>query len=398
MGYTPVTPFRRAMDAAHLTADRAAAEAPPPGGVNKWEALRELAAARTRFGLSDRDMGVLQALVSFHPQGLLGGNSAQMVVHPSNEALCARLNGMPGSTLRRHLAHLVAAGVIARRDSPNGKRYARIEEGEKVAFGFDLAPLATRFAEFCAEAEAIRAETQALHRLRETVSLMRRDLAGLSAYGAEIRPDMTIWDTFQALAATATRLLRRKLEAGDLAILHDDLSTALIRARGILEPSAEESSINHAENEQHSQNSNTNSHDLELRIEHAKAAGAEPLSDADPAEMPPDDTKLPRMPLGLVLTACPEIQTYADGPIRHWHEFVRAADVVRPMMGISPSAWDDARQAMGPEEAAVVVAAMLQRFDSIQSPGGYLRALTNRALDGAFSSGPMIMALMRRAA
>lgn len=68
------------------------------------------------------------------------------------------------------------------------------------------------------------------------------------------------------------------------------------------------------------------------------------------------------------------------------------------MMGISPSAWDEARLVMGPEQAAIVLAAMLERFDEIRSPGGYLRTLVAKAEQNQFSSGPMIMALMRKAA
>ena len=68
------------------------------------------------------------------------------------------------------------------------------------------------------------------------------------------------------------------------------------------------------------------------------------------------------------------------------------------MMGISSSAWDDALRVLGPEEAAIVVAAMLQRFAEIKSPGGYLRRLTSKAREGAFSCGPMVMALVRHAA
>jgi replication initiation protein RepC len=53
---------------------------------------------------------------------------------------------------------------------------------------------------------------------------------------------------------------------------------------------------------------------------------------------------------------------------------------------------------MGPEEAAVVVVAMLDRFAEIRSPGGYLRSLSAKAKLGEFSCGPMIMALMRKEA
>ncbi|MCB1407936.1 MAG: replication initiation protein RepC [Rhodobacteraceae bacterium] len=404
MGYNPVTPFRRMIDAALLERS-VTAETPTPSGVNKWEALRELSVARLAYGLSDRDMTVLQALISFFPETMLEGED--LIVHPSNETICARLNGMPCSTMRRHLANLVQAGVITRRDSPNGKRYARKSREGRVVFGFDLAPLARQFAAFCDHAEAVRAARDRHKRLRETVSLMRRDLAGLAAYGLEARPDLALWPGLIDEAARIARLLRRKLELDDLQTLETELSEALRLARNLLEGRPANAaktgnmSSSDAEIEQHHQNSNKNLHVLELRVETAKAALSgddltEP-SDED-AESPPDlgNEKLPRMPLPLVLGVCREIETYADGPIRHWHELVQAADRVRPMMGISPSAWDEARHYMGPEEAAVTVAAMLERFTEIRSPGGYLRALCAKAADGSFSTGPMIMALMRR--
>ncbi|MDA5095609.1 plasmid replication protein RepC [Aliiroseovarius sp. KMU-50] len=404
MNYTPVTPFRRMVEAAHLQHQVHAGAELPPNGVNKWEALRELSAGRTAFGLSDRDMTVLQALVSFHQATILGGNDSDLVVHPSNRSICERLNGMPCSTMRRHLAHLVAAGVIIRRDSPNGKRYARRYGDDKVAFGFDLTPLATRFQEFCGAAEAIRAAEGRLKRLREMVSLMRRDLAGLAEYGAETRPDLPFWDACSDLARLTARALRRKLSIEDLGALEADLKAALDDARTALDPSVtEDMSTNDVTSEQHIQNSNKDSYDSELHLEKAKAAAGDltKLTEAcdevgDENEEPEDKHKLPNVPLGLVLASCPEIQTYSDGAIRHWHELVRAADVVRPMMGISPSAWDEARREMGPEEAAVVVAAMLERFADIRSPGGYLRNLSSKAALGAFSCGPMVMALMRK--
>ena len=99
MDYTPVTPFRRTIDAAILKHQAAAQEDLPPTGVNKWEVLRELAAARVAFGLSDRDLTVLQALVSFHQATILGGNDSELIVHPSNKAICERLNGMPLSLI-----------------------------------------------------------------------------------------------------------------------------------------------------------------------------------------------------------------------------------------------------------------------------------------------------------
>ncbi len=366
----------------------------PPQGVNKWEVLRELGVARSHLGVTDRELVVLQALLSFHPGTILGGNSADLVVHPSNASICERLNGMACSTMRRHLAGLVRAGLITRRDSPNGKRYARRYGDEKEAFGFDLSPLPRRFAEICAAAEAIRAEEQAYKRLRQTVSLMRRDLAGLVAYGAECAPH-PLWARLTGCVAAVARDLRRKLSLPDLVELETVLLEGLTEARGIIEPNTKDMSTNDAHSQHHYQNSNTDPHDLEPCFE---KAGVEVGPNPEMSEPVQTDGNLPTLPLGLVKAACPEVQTYSPDKIRHWHDLVRAAHIVRPMMGISPSAWEDAQQAMGPENAAVVLAAMLERIEEIQSPGGYLRALTRKADAGMFSCGPMIMALMRKEA
>ncbi|WP_163851647.1 plasmid replication protein RepC [Pseudooceanicola aestuarii] len=411
MGYDPVTPFRRPVDAAHLTGQQLRQKAVPPQGVNKWESLRVLSRARRRLGVSDRDLTVLQALLSFHPDTILGATTESLIVYPSNRAICERLNGMPCSTMRRHLSHLVAAGLLLRRDSPNGKRYARSRGAEKVAYGFDLTPLAVRHVAFCQLAEEVRAEQEAFRDLREAVSLMRRDLAGLAEYGISQQPHQERWARFTDLAALTARGLRRKLTMADLNAIHAELSTALEEARDLLEtPQLTEMSTNDAEIEQHHQSSDKDLYDLEPATEEASdpdvrspsVVSSFPLTGHEnlpkTVSDPPPVEALPNIPLSLVKAACPEILSYADAPLRHWHHLVRAADQVSPMMGISPSAWQEAKVRMGPEQASAVVAAMLQRLGEIRSPGGYLRSLSARAAAGRFSCGPMIMALVRREA
>ena len=97
----------------------------------------------------------------------------------------------------------------------------------------------------------------------------------------------------------------------------------------------------------------------------------------------------------MILDACPDIVGYAKGGISSWRDFMTAADLVRRILGISPSAWEEAQLAMGREAAAVVAAAMLQKAGTINSAGGYLRNLTEKARGGQFSLGPMLMALIR---
>jgi replication initiation protein RepC len=96
----------------------------------------------------------------------------------------------------------------------------------------------------------------------------------------------------------------------------------------------------------------------------------------------------------MVLEACPDIVDYAKGGISKWRDFLAVAGVVRAMLGVSPSAWEEAQAAMGEIPAAIVVAGILQRGAAIMSPGGYLRELTRKATVGEFTLGPMLMALI----
>jgi replication initiation protein RepC len=399
MEYTPISPFMRPISHAHLRVVERPEVSVPGKPINKWELLRELSKAQAAFGVTERDLTVMQGLLSFFPDDALGGN-AEMVVFPSNKAICERLNGMPCSTMRRHLARLVEAGLLMRRDSPNGKRYVRKHGEERVAFGFDLSPLYCRTEEITRAAEAVREAEDRVRRLREVVSLMRRDLAALAEFGEEIQPGLGLWDQFRDKAVLTARALRRKLTLEELSAYRTDLEALLDRARNVIDgPETEEMNTNDASFERHHHNSNKESIDLEPALEKGGASAAAPdvETDAPGADVEEADTRrVPKIPLHLVIAGCPSLKTFYQGDIRHWHQLFDAACHVRPAMGISASAWEEAQQFMGPEQASIVVVAMLERFADIRSPGGYLRALTSKAAAGEFSCGPMVMALMSR--
>ncbi|MBT9248105.1 replication initiation protein RepC (plasmid) [Gemmobacter fulvus] len=399
MEYTPISPFMRPISHAHLRVVERPEVSVPGKPINKWELLRELSKAQAAFGVTERDLTVMQGLLSFFPDDALGGN-AEMVVFPSNKAICERLNGMPCSTMRRHIARLVDAGLLMRRDSPNGKRYVRKHGEERVAFGFDLSPLYCRSEEVARAAEAVREAEDRVRRLREVVSLMRRDLAALAEFGEEIQPGLGLWDQFRDKAVLTARALRRKLTLEELSAYRTDLEALLDRARNVIDgPETEEMNTNGANTERHHHNSNEESIDLEPALEKGGAAAGAPdaKADAPGADVEEADTRrVPKIPLHLVIAGCPSLKTFYQGDIRHWHQLFDAACHVRPAMGISASAWEEAQRFMGPEQASIVVVAMLERFADIRSPGGYLRALTSKAAAGEFSCGPMVMALMSR--
>jgi replication initiation protein RepC len=83
------------------------------------------------------------------------------------------------------------------------------------------------------------------------------------------------------------------------------------------------------------------------------------------------------------------------GAVTSWRDMMAASMVVRTMLGISDSAYEEACGIMGPENTATVIACVLERAGSINSAGGYLRDLTRRAQRGEFAVGPMLMALAK---
>ena len=222
----------------------------------------------------------------------------------------------------------------------------------------------------------------------------------LAEFGEEIQPGLGLWDQFRDKAVLTARALRRKLTLEELSAYRTDLEALLDRARNVIDgPETEEMNTNDASFERHHHNSNKESIDLEPALEKGGAAADAPdvETDALVADVEEADTRrVPKIPLHLVIAGCPSLKTFYQGDIRHWHQLFDAACHVRPAMGISASAWEEAQRFMGPEQASIVVVAMLERFADIRSPGGYLRALTSKAAAGEFSCGPMVMALMSR--
>jgi replication initiation protein RepC len=392
------TPFgRRTLTLAHVASQAIAKARPAEKAAHKWQVYQWICAAKTPIGVTERALAVLNALLTFHPETALTG--ADLIVFPSNEQLTKRAHGMPASTLRKHLAVLVDAGLIIRRDSPNGKRYARKGRSGTIelAFGFDLSPLVARAEEFERLAGEVEAGERALKLVRERITICRRDIAKMIATGIEEAVPMqrggegaADWAEVYALYRTIVGRIPRtatlaQLEpiAEELGLLADEVLIALeMHAKSKIQ------SGNESTNERHKQNSKPEPFiDFEPSLQEGKGSNVEPLT--QPAKKPDGS-----FPLGMVLEACPDIVDYAKGGISNWRDFLATAAVIRPMLGISPSAWDEASGALGERQAGVVVAAILQKGARISSAGGYLRSLTRKTEVGQFSVGPMLMALI----
>lgn len=269
-GYV-TTPFgRRPMTLGMLASQMTACEIDPAKSVDKWKIYRALCEAKPLLGITDRALAVLNALLSFHPKNELSEENG-LVVFPSNAQLSLRSHGMAEQTIRRHLAALVDAGLLIRKDSPNGKRYARRgREGEvSEAFGFSLAPLVSRSEEIEHLATAVVAERLHVQHLRERISLCRRDIAKLieTALAEQINGDWQgIHTGFRSLIDELPRFptaaaLENLLD--ELVILRDDIVNRLE-----MQLKTQKQSANPYQNERHIQNSNPESYsDLEPSFE-----------------------------------------------------------------------------------------------------------------------------------
>ncbi len=388
--------------------------------ADKWQILRDITDCRKMLELSDRSLAVLSALLSFHKDDVLCGHD-NLIVFPSNNKLRSRAYGMSEPTLRRHLASLVKAGLLIRRDSPNGKRYARRDHDGAImrAFGFDLKPLLVRAADFHQMAEATRQEARLIQTLKEDITILRRNISKSLSYGTMTSPSDQ-WSPLLERLATLQQRTDRRLCLATLKKLHASLYTLAQDVDKLLNELIFSKEVNgsHAQNERHKEDSNKDKYfdSEEGTIPNPTQSKTEIHTDqkiATQSTKPQKSSAIQTLPktalqeksvltkqshgnhfdLQTILEACPKITHCSRFRIRSWTDLIETADHVSQMLSISSSAWHEAKVRLGLVTASVTVAALLERCDSIRSPGGYLRSLV--AKDG-FSPRFMIEALLSK--
>ena len=387
------TPFgRRPMTLALVRRQVGLADIKQGKTADKWKVFRDVSAAMELLGIQSNSLAVLDALLSFLPENELRHDS-QLVVFPSNVQLSLRAHAMAGATLRRHIAILVEAGLIVRRDSANGKRYARKGSDGQIerAFGFDLSPLLARSEELAMLAQQVLANRATFRKAKENLTICRRDIRKLLTTAIEEGSEGD-WQTVEDIYVTLVGRIPRAPTLADV--------TAILEEMEMLR----EEIVNQMETRLNSENHSSNAAHIEQHIQNSKT---ETIYESEPGSRKEQGATLSKMrlarsepvkafPLGMVLKACPMVADYGPGgSVGSWRDLMSAAVVVRSTLGVSASAYQEACEVMGPENAAVAVACILERANFIKSAGGYLRDLTMRTERGEFSLRPMIMALLR---
>ena len=324
---------------------------------------------------------VLKELVGCWGEQELDG---RLMVWPSNEYLIAR-TGLSERAVRLALRGLTELEVIAPRDSANGKRFAiKNKTGEVIdAFGFDLAPLFQRSAEFVATNDAKLRESERRGRVFDALTIARRAtqeaLLSLSAHF----PHVSTQDASEALEALIARTPRR----GSLAPIDD-----LLAEFQILRESVEKlysDTANAGTKCRHIETDNGSPTEVCNNGLHREAEAVR-------------QTEQP-VTIGLLLETCPAFADY-DVKIRTVDDLVVAGRFLRGLIGAHESAWLEAAASVGPVRAAAAVLYVLQVHTDdanagtqrIRNPGGYFRALVRMIADRRFNLDIELHALRRR--
>ncbi|PZR92075.1 MAG: hypothetical protein DI537_14715 [Stutzerimonas stutzeri] len=370
------------MRGAQLTGWRALpALAPVTGEPEVYDKETLFEAARTCglvLDLPSSCRQILDQLCGFYRGMMIEG---RMMVWPSNETLSER-TGIPDRTIRAAVRRLLDLGVIAARDSANGKRYAqRDSKGQIVrAYGFDLTPLLLRLHEYRARLLAIREAQRERERLYDLLTIERRSAQeAVRALCGEF-PEHDSAELMSAVMELVRRTPRRGSASDPSEITRE---WASLKDQALAEYYAAKggNSCRHIEH-----NKNAPDQSCNKKLSGKAGATAEPpsLSGGDLQAMCPDAMEL-------------------IGRVRSDVELISAVARMRGAFGVSKSGWDDAVTAIGPILAAATLVYVVQLqikpspgSDPIRNAGGYFRAVVRLIADGKFHLSSEIERMARR--
>lgn len=330
-----------------------------------YAVLNDLRHCQTAYGLKARHLTTLSVMIGF-----LKGQG-HMMVFASNRTLQERLNNVSLRSLQRSLADLVASGMIDRRSSPNGKRFALRYRGSRdaLAFGFDLSPLLRRAAEIAHLAEGHRAEVAEAAvlklRLRQALTSLETALPH-----HECLPDLRC-------------ALRRKLTPSQIELLISEVECILPEAGANSAAEVQILESTSTATEMACSDSQFGMHHHKSDKEHKDLMGKEEQED-------PNDTADGPLPcqdelMNLVMSACPEVTSYQAEPARCWTDLRDQAPRLASWIGVSTPLLERLYKRFGEDRAAVAVFCLLQASPSLRSPGAYLSSLVQGTRSGSFS-------------
>ncbi len=290
--------------------------------------------------------------------------------------------------MKRHLRKLGQLGLVAFKDSANGKRFGRRNaEGQIVeAYGFDLTPLAARAGELAALHSEIQAERAATQQLRQKLTQTRRSIRAklVEAFKQHLEgPWKQLEDEFSALLdkLPCTNKGQGTLQAllESFALLQERIETLFATALGLTKTATTASS----EQSEKAETSTPSQFKTEPHIQITNQSPQQnDLSYGDTeSELPEQDTGFTFQTFCL---ACPRFIQMAQeicGPLHGWEDLVKASQQMGLMLGISKSHWQNMVRQIGIYPSAIALGLTFEKHvaDQVHNPAGYLSGMAKKA-------------------
>jgi replication initiation protein RepC len=404
----PPTGFRRWSPNLLKTERSADAFAGLPDGVTMHgQLLAAFKNAAPMLGISPRLVHAIDWLFCFtQPQDWQA--DARPIVWPSARTQQGAL-GLSATQAKEINRRLIELGLIAMKDSANGKRYGHRDHPKGrilEAYGFDLSPLAARYAEFRRLAAQGRAERLAMGRLRRRATIARKAIVQILETAAEYGFDGVEWATLRQDSEAIGSALKSVERSDEMEVGVTSLERRQAYGRERLEAllGIVDSDPKEAENRPHYNNYKPTldpNKDTVIASEVCSGGG----EGADPSPQAPEQRH--RTDKGMVhgiapdelVRLAPKLKPYLRRSSPSWPDLHDAADWLRTDLGVSKSLWGDACVAMGRDLAAVALAVVSTKDPEhfTTSAGGYFHGMVTKARAGELHLERTVWALRRAA-
>jgi len=293
---------------------------------------------------------------------------------------------------------LIELGLIAAKDSPNGKRYGqRDRQGNIIeAYGFDLSPLAQRLEEFQNITQEGRAVRARMGQLRRRATIARKGIAQILEAVDEYGFMDATWQALSDEARVLSAALRRVERLDEM-----EIGVAGLERRQAEAQTRFETQLGEQQKDVHKDREGADSgpHIYTYKPTHnlkTDTVIASEGSSSGPG-VRTETTNGPQKPVereerGRVLrlypdelpVLAPRLRDYLRAPNPKWSDIVDAADALRHELDVSRPLWIEACEAMGREMAAIAVAVVSTKEPDYftRTAGHYFHGMVQRAKRG----------------
>lgn len=373
--------------------------------TSKGEVAIILKKAAPILGIDGSTYHVMDILIGLSRADDWKGTSRPIVA--ISNAKLAEYTARSERQITRCIRRLVEVGIVAYRDSPTGRRFVyRDKEGDiSKGYGLDFTPARVRIKELKAlvdefqarlnrEQEARRAITRVSravvdacdaypeHAERWTAELQRLRGLGLSREGEA--------EALEAMHARIVIEVTEEYQPYELSGEGDISGSPNINTtpQNSIEskqprPRSNEREVSTLAPNRYAVVVSTERKSGPIRSDLNTVPAGQRLSTIDEVQ----SKVLASVSVGLVRAACPQACEMAGGDFKNWPELAAAAPVMRVMIGLSEAGWVNGAGRVGRYAAAAILATVLEKSarspDQISSPGGYFRAMIDRAVEGS---------------